>query len=180
MRKLNFHLCENKDAHQLISIFLFATQIAQSLFYLYPKFQVSGLFLRLFWPVHVGPGEKSQRPVFSRHGSVIINNQFCSPVKHLLLNLKDHLSRLVRKPTICYLSPKFQASSSFLLLYRLVCVRPGRKPRRPVFSCRGSFEQNQQPAYAKTKVQIIFAITTKLISAFVFATWIVQFLYSNY
>ena len=32
---------------------------------------------------------------------------------------------------------KFQASSYLLLLYSLVCVRPGRKPRRPVFSQRG-------------------------------------------
>ena len=37
-----------------------------------------------------------------------------------------------------YLNPKFQASSSFLRLYRPVCVGPGRKPRRPVFSRRGS------------------------------------------
>ena len=32
-------------------------------------------------------------------------------------------------------------------------------------------------AYAKTKAQISFAVTTKLISAFVFATWIEQSLY---
>ena len=38
-----------------------------------------------------------------------------------------------------YLNPKFQASSSFLSLYRPVFVGPGRKPRRPVFSRRGSF-----------------------------------------
>ena len=31
-----------------------------------------------------------------------------------------------------FLNPEFQASSS-------VCVRPGRKPRRPVFSRHGSF-----------------------------------------
>ena len=37
-----------------------------------------------------------------------------------------------------YLNPKFQASSHFLWLYSLVCVGPGRKPRRPVFSQRGS------------------------------------------
>ena len=37
-----------------------------------------------------------------------------------------------------YLNPKFQVSSSFLSLYRPVCVGPGRKPRRPVFSRRGS------------------------------------------
>ena len=29
---------------------------------------------------------------------------------------------------LCYLNPKFQASSSFLCLYRLVCVGPVRKP----------------------------------------------------
>ena len=38
-----------------------------------------------------------------------------------------------------YLNPKFQASGSFLSLYRSVYVGPGRKPRRPVFSRRGSF-----------------------------------------
>ena len=32
-------------------------------------------------------------------------------------------------------------------------------------------------AYAKTKTQISFAVTAKLISAFVFATWIVQSLF---
>ena len=29
---------------------------------------------------------------------------------------------------LAFLNPKFQASSSFLCLYRPVCVRPGRKP----------------------------------------------------
>ena len=36
------------------------------------------------------------------------------------------------------LNPKFQASSHLLWLYSPVCVGPGRKPRRPVFSKRGS------------------------------------------
>ena len=36
---------------------------------------------------------------------------------------------------------KFQASNHLLWLCRLVCVRPGRKPRRPVFSQRGSYIQ---------------------------------------
>ena len=44
-----------------------------------------------------------------------------------------------------YLNPKFQASSSFLSLYRSVCVGPGRKPRRPVFSRRGSNKRAVQP-----------------------------------
>ena len=40
--------------------------------------------------------------------------------------------------TISYLNSKFQASSHLLWVYNLVCVRPGRKPQRPVFSQRGS------------------------------------------
>ena len=41
---------------------------------------------------------------------------------------------------LCSLHPKFQASSHILLwLYSPVCVGSGRKPRKPVFSQRGSF-----------------------------------------
>ena len=40
-----------------------------------------------------------------------------------------------------------------------------------------SWENHKQSAYAKTKTQISFAVTAKLISAFVFATLIVQYLY---
>ena len=36
--------------------------------------------------------------------------------------------------------------------------------------------ENQQSAYSKTKTQISFAVTAKLINAFVFATRLVQFL----
>ena len=42
---------------------------------------------------------------------------------------------------------------------------------------RAASWENQQFAYAKTKAQISFAVTAKLISAFVFATRIVQFLF---
>ena len=41
--------------------------------------------------------------------------------------------------SLCFLKPKFQASSRHVWLYSLVCVGPGGKPRRPVFSQRGSF-----------------------------------------
>ena len=37
-----------------------------------------------------------------------------------------------------FLNPKFQAFSHHLLLYSPLCVGPGRKPRRYVFSRRGS------------------------------------------
>ena len=37
-----------------------------------------------------------------------------------------------------FLNSKFQASNNPLCLYRAVCVGPGRKPRRPVFSRHSS------------------------------------------
>ena len=41
--------------------------------------------------------------------------------------------------SLYFLNWKFKASSHLLWLYSPVCVGPGRKPRRPVFSQRGSF-----------------------------------------
>ena len=40
--------------------------------------------------------------------------------------------------SLYFLNSKFQASSYLLWLDSPVCVGPGRKPRRPVFSQRGS------------------------------------------
>ena len=79
MRKPVFCICENKGADQLdgnraadqliivtqivqlISAFIFATQIVQSLFFLNPKFQPSSHPLWLCRPVCVGPGRKFQK-----------------------------------------------------------------------------------------------------------------------
>ena len=41
-------------------------------------------------------------------------------------------TRLVQ--SLYFLNPKFHGSSLLLWLYSLVCVRPGWKSRRPVFS----------------------------------------------
>ena len=49
----------------LISAFVFATHIVQSLFFLNPKFQASSYLLWLHSLVCVGPGRKPRRPVFS-------------------------------------------------------------------------------------------------------------------
>ena len=54
---------------QLISAFVFAIRIVQSLYYINPKFQASGHLLWLYSPVCVGPGRKHRRPVFSERGS---------------------------------------------------------------------------------------------------------------
>ena len=40
-----------------------------------------------------------------------------------------------------FLNTKFEASSHLVWLYSLVCVGPGRKPRRPFFSQRGSYHE---------------------------------------
>ena len=40
-----------------------------------------------------------------------------------------------------FLNPKFQASRHHLWQYSPVCVGPGRKPLRPVFSERGSMNK---------------------------------------
>ena len=60
---------------------------------------------------------------------------------------------------------------------RLVCVcLVGIEFFTMVMSVLSVYEPPQS-AYAKTKTQISFAVTGKLISAFVFATRIVQFLF---
>ena len=47
---------------------------------------------------------------------------------------------------IFFLNPKFQASSHLLWQYSPVCVIPGRKSRRPVFSQRGSYAKKNVAA----------------------------------
>ena len=81
MRKPAFCICENNDADQLrgyisfavtaklISAFVFAARIVQSLYFLNPKFHASSHLLRLHSLVYVGPGPKPRRPVFSQRGS---------------------------------------------------------------------------------------------------------------
>ena len=54
---------------KLISIFVFATRIVQSLYFLNTKFQAPSHLLWLYSPVCVGPGRKPRRQVFSERGS---------------------------------------------------------------------------------------------------------------
>ena len=78
VRKPAFCICENKGADQLritaklISIFVFATQIVQPLYFLNTKFQASNHLLWLYSPVCVRPGRKPWRPVFSQRGSYLV------------------------------------------------------------------------------------------------------------
>ena len=67
MRKLSFCICENRDADQLRGnreadqVFVFATLIVQSIFFLNPKFQASSHLLWLCSPVCVGLGRTPER-----------------------------------------------------------------------------------------------------------------------
>ena len=64
MGKPTIYICENKDADQLrgtaklISAFVFATRIVQSLYFLNTKFHDSSSLLCLYRPVCVGPVRK--------------------------------------------------------------------------------------------------------------------------
>ena len=67
---------------KLISAFVFAIRIVQSLYYLYTKFQASSHLVYLHSLVCVGPGRKPRRRVFSRRGSSqnVADQQMCSLV----------------------------------------------------------------------------------------------------
>ena len=78
MRKPAFSIYENKGTdkirgnREVISAFVFATQIVQSLYFLNPKFKASSYLLWLNNPVCVRPDEKPRRPFFSHRGSFIL------------------------------------------------------------------------------------------------------------
>ena len=61
-----------------------------------------------------------------------------------------------------YLNRKFQASSHLLWLYSPVCVGPGRKPRRPVFSQRGSNTRCQVSVF-KTNDPLVVVIAASIV-----------------
>ena len=56
--------------------------------------------------------------------------------------------------SLYFLNLKFQASSHLLWSYSLVCVGPRRKPRRPVFSQRGSNHVEQKLKENDHKIEI--------------------------
>ena len=60
---------------KLISVFVIATWIVQSLYYLNPKFQTSRHLVWLYNLVCVGPGRKHRRP-FSHNEAQISNTHF--------------------------------------------------------------------------------------------------------
>ena len=133
MRKQTFCICENKGADQLcsnctadqpcavtaqlISPFVVATQIVQSLFFLNPKFQASRLLLWLYRLVCVGPCRILKLLVFSCEGSLIIRHKICKRNTETLCLLDDPFTgkKPVTLPKICIvLHVSIVTSVSFL------------------------------------------------------------------
>ena len=74
---------------KLISAFVFATRIVQSLCFLNPEFQASSHLLWLYSPVCVGPGRKPRRPVFSQRGSIYSALDLDRSVARLTMGFTD-------------------------------------------------------------------------------------------
>ena len=100
---------------KLISAFVFATRIAQFLFYLNPKFQASSSFLCLYRPVCVGPVRKPHCWFSHEAAKLYSVGVFVTYTKHIrivqcsLLSTRRiyctfdvNLSRLVGKPTMWF------------------------------------------------------------------------------
>ena len=73
---------------KLISAFVFATRIKQSLYFLNSKFLVSNNLLWLYIPVCVGPDQKPRRPVFSQRSSNVFSLLDQSVFENVSLNGK--------------------------------------------------------------------------------------------
>ena len=91
---------------KLISFFVFATRIVQSLYFLNPKFQASSHLVWLYRPVCVGPGRKPRRPVFSERGSYINADPICGRNLGTLIGhnstigtCSGHVNRFIALPT---------------------------------------------------------------------------------
>ena len=81
----------------------------------------------------------SYEPRCEKTASAKTKTQISFAVTTKLISAFVFAIRIVQ--SLYYVNLKFQASSHLLWLYSLVCVGPGRKPRRPVFSEQGSYDQ---------------------------------------
>ena len=85
---------------KLISTFVSATRIVQSIYFLNTKYQASSHLLWLYSPVYVGPGQKPRRPVFSR-GSYL----FLWKIPYLECKLRYHPGQIL---SVCYTIAVYQ------------------------------------------------------------------------
>ena len=93
------HMRKQRCRSALISAFVFATRIVQSLYFLNPKFQASSHLVWLYSLVCVGHGQKHRRPVFSQRGSYICEQRHKSACASTQFDFQSlDMSLAVRKP----------------------------------------------------------------------------------
>ena len=68
-----------------------------------------------------------------------IKTQISFAVTAKLINAFVFATKILVVQFLFFLNTKFKSSSHLQWLYSPVCVEPGRKPVRPVFSQRGSY-----------------------------------------
>ena len=94
-----------------------------------------------FFQWSVGSAETVKSRVMRKPDICLCENkgvdQLCSAVTAQLISTFVFITRIVQ--FLFFLNPKYHASNHLQRLYRPVCVGPGRKPQRPVFSRRGSY-----------------------------------------
>ena len=76
-----------------------------------------------------------RKPAFCKNAKTKTQISFAVTAK--LISAFVFATNIVK--SLYFLNTKFQASSHLVWLYSPVCVGPGRKPRRQVFSERGSY-----------------------------------------
>ena len=102
----------------LISAFVFATQIVESLFFLYPKLQASSHLLWLYSLTCVGPGQNPRNPVFSERGSndSVFESRWGITITHLCNIMRLRFSRLKKMAF-------FKLNSVIFFLFFLVLLK---------------------------------------------------------
>ena len=116
---------------KLISAFVFATWIVQSLYFLNPKFQASShlVWLWLHSLVCVGPGRKPWRPDFSERGSFGFIAGICFTVSIWHQKLKEFL--MIKK-----FFTKWKLRLHTIILYlKFFVVNLGSTPHREYLCC---------------------------------------------
>ena len=114
-----------------------------------------GLKVFKFYKVDLGLFE----PCHEKTGFLHMRKHRCRSASRLL-SAKLISAFVFAKPIVqslyfLHVNPKFQVSNYILCLHSLVCVGPGRKPRRPIFSQQGSFYGIEGQIWSKLLIVLI-------------------------
>ena len=132
-------LRSNRTAHQRLCFRYIDSTHRTITEFLNPKFQTSSHHVWLNSSVCVGPGWKPWRHVFSWRGSIKVGIRWASLWENLSSGFQTRSdTNQAVQPHKMTRGLILQASSHLLWLYSPICVRPGQKRRRSVFSQRGS------------------------------------------